>query len=355
MDNSKYGIPSAEWNDYDAAHPELRINEEGKDDWSTFPTPVALRDVVNSARLQASRANLAASGLDKKVRIESHDVPVRDGSTIPARVYRLAGGDRSTKPRPGYLFYHGGGMIFGTPEGEDFSCSGYVDGFGREDGGLVVINVCYRHAPEFTHPTQVHDAWDAFEWVLANVDTLGVDPAKLVVGGISAGGLLTASVGFAEAALAKKEGRPLRMKGQLLAIPWLVHRDVFPYELFASKEKASIEQCADAPIMPQQRYNMFVDLFKSDGKEPVYGLASDEELQGTPKTALMVNGWDILRDESFISPCCFPSHQPAEETCWKISLANPIPGYPSRSTCFQVCLMLSGNGSICLRARGGMR
>jgi acetyl esterase/lipase len=166
-----------------------------------------------------------------------------------------------------------------------------------------VVHVCYRHTPEFVFPTQHHDAWDGFEWVLANAETLEVDSRSVAVGGISAGGMLAAAVVLQEVKLAKEKGRTVRVKGQLLAIPWLIHRDAYPWHLFAEREKASLVQCADAPILPEQRYNLFTDLLMAaNPKDPLMNtaLAADEDLAGMPRTAFIVNGWDMLRDDGFI-------------------------------------------------------
>lgn len=307
MDNSKYGTPSQEWRDYDAAHPDLHINDEGKHDFPHFASPAALRDAINAERLKASLAGLRESGLDKQVAITTHAVPVRDGTTIPLRAYRPPGPDPPA-PLPTYLFFHGGGMLFGTPEGEDLGAAACVAALrdalpSLSPAGLAVLSVCYRHTPEHVFPTQADDVWDAFEWVHAHAAALGVDAAAVVVGGISAGGSLTAGLVFRELTLARRERRRLRLRGQLLGIPWLVHRDAFPYELFASRDSCSLVQCADAPILPKERYDMFTDLLKvPDPREPLMnvGLAGDEALRGMPRTVLMVNGWDMLRDEAFL-------------------------------------------------------
>ncbi|KAJ9156960.1 Alpha/beta-hydrolase [Coniochaeta hoffmannii] len=295
MDNSRFGTgPSQEWQSYSAAHPELHIDDDGRDNEGS---PVALRSITNAARDAGSRALCARDGLFDKINLDDHDMPTRDGSTITIRVYRPA----NANPRqrlPAYVFYHGGGFLFGTTDSEDYSCSNWALRL-----GFVVVHICYRHTPEFVFPTQHHDAWDGFEWVLANAGMLAVDVAQIVVGGISAGGSLAAAVVLQEVRLAKQEGRKVRIKGQLLAIPWLIHRDAYPWHLFVEPANASLVQCADAPILPKRRYDLFTDLLKvADPKDPLMniGLAADEDLKGIPKTAFLVNGWDILRDDGFI-------------------------------------------------------
>ncbi|OIW35406.1 alpha/beta-hydrolase [Coniochaeta ligniaria NRRL 30616] len=295
MDNARFGAgPSEEWRSYSVAHPELNIDADGKHDNGD---PVTLRSAVNAGRDAGSRALFERDGLGSKITIDDHAVPTRDGSTITARVYRPANPDR-IQSVPAYLFYHGGGFLFGTTDSESYACSNWALRL-----GFTVIHVCYRHTPEFVFPTQHHDAWDGFEWVVANAEMLMVDPANIVVGGISAGGSVTAAVVLQEVKLAKQEGRTVRIKGQLLAIPWLIHREAYPWHLFADREKASLVQCADAPILPKQRYDLFTDLLKvANPKDPLMnvGLSVEEDLTGMPKTAFIVSGYDMLRDDAFI-------------------------------------------------------
>lgn len=303
MDSSRFGKTSKEWDAYAASHPLLDVNSDGFKD-NIFPTPAMLRDAANAAKDAASMAFFARDGLGSKVSVKSHQVPTRDGSDITMRSYRPVGVDAG-RAIPAYIFYHGGGMLFGTPDGEAHSCASWAHELGSTEGAdpVAILHVCYRHTPENVHPCQHNDAWDAFEWIINNASALGVDPKQIVIGGVSAGGCLTASVVFREVAAAKREGRELRVKGQNLFIPWLINRDAYPLELFKDEDCASISQCASSPILPRPRYDMFTDLCQvEDPEDPLMnvGLAAEEDIKGTPRTSIVACGWDMLRDEAFI-------------------------------------------------------
>ena len=82
------------------------------------------------------------------------------------------------------------------------------------EGELIVISVDYRLAPEHKFPAAVDDAITAAKWIAANAKQLGIDAARLMVGGDSAGGNLAAVV-----ALAARDGNGPKIAGQVLIYP----------------------------------------------------------------------------------------------------------------------------------------
>jgi acetyl esterase/lipase len=196
---------------------------------------------------------------------------------------------------PVYLFFHGGGFLFGTLDSEDANCGRIVAAT-----NIIVVNVCYRHTPQFKHPTQANDAWDAFQWVVNHFDPIGGDKNQLIVGGISAGGGLAASVVLKEN---KTSTDQVRIKGQVLCIPQLFHSESFPFHLLASNNISSYYQHINAPIIPRTR----LDLFKSNlgASDPTdtslfVGNCADRDVVGMPKTVFLVAGMDPLRDEALL-------------------------------------------------------
>lgn len=116
--------------------------------------------------------------------VEQIEVDGDDGP-LPARVYR----PQVDGPVPTLVFFHGGGFVIGDVETHDLQCRLLCG-----DAGLVVCSVEYRLAPEGAFPAAVDDAVAATRWAAANVADLGGDPARLAVGGDSAGGNLAAVV-----------------------------------------------------------------------------------------------------------------------------------------------------------------
>ena len=101
--------------------------------------------------------------------------------------------------RPVVLYIHGGETLLGTRVLDD----GGVDGpyFVKlrtrlVSAGFVVTAIDYRLAP-FQHvPDQIADVQCAVQFLRANADALGIDPARIGVFGPSQGGYLSAMVGL---------------------------------------------------------------------------------------------------------------------------------------------------------------
>lgn len=112
-------------------------------------------------------------------------IPCRDGQSINARLYSPIEFMEETGPFPVVLYFHGGGYCIGGLDSHDSLC--------RSLAALTpccVLNVAYRLAPEYRFPTAVHDAQDAYQWVLSKGFEYDLDVTRLAVGGDSAGGTL---------------------------------------------------------------------------------------------------------------------------------------------------------------------
>ena len=152
-------------------------------------------------------------------RVENLHIPARDGHAIPARLYAPT----ADPGLPLLLYLHGGGFTIGSIATHDILC--------RELARLadcMVVSLDYRLAPEHRFPTAHDDAWDALQWLAQHAQTLGADPARLAVGGDSAGGTLAA----ASAIQARDVGLPLAL--QLLIYPGCAaHQDTPSHTTFA--------------------------------------------------------------------------------------------------------------------------
>jgi acetyl esterase/lipase len=131
-------------------------------------------------------------------------------SGIGVRVYRPA---HATEARPALLWIHGGGYVIGGPGQDDLVCRHFARTL-----GITVAAVQYRLAPQHPYPAGLEDCYDGLKW-LATAPT--VYPARVAIGGASAGGGLAAAL----ALLARDRGE-VPLAAQLLVYPMLDDRTV---------------------------------------------------------------------------------------------------------------------------------
>jgi acetyl esterase len=169
-------------------------------------------------------------------RVQDLLIPAADGTPLRARLYADTEAAAS-----GLLYLHGGGFVVGSLETHDSLCRQLA----RRSGGAVLA-LDYRLAPEHRFPTAVDDAWAALRWLHAHAAEIGVDVARLAVGGDSAGGTLAAVC----ALLSRDHG--LRLALQLLITPGAVgRRETGSHRLYANGfllDAATIEWFFDHAI-----------------------------------------------------------------------------------------------------------
>ena len=115
-------------------------------------------------------------------RVEQLEIPARDGAVLPARLYAP-----SHERLPALLYLHGGGFTIGDFDTHDSLCRQLA-----LRAGIAVLALAYRLAPEHRFPVAMDDTWDALQWLAIQSVRLGLDGARLAVGGDSAGGTLAA-------------------------------------------------------------------------------------------------------------------------------------------------------------------
>ncbi|MDF1752725.1 MAG: alpha/beta hydrolase [Verrucomicrobiales bacterium] len=111
-------------------------------------------------------------------------------------IYRFdpADHDPAKDKRPAVVFFFGGGWNGGTPN-QFVPHSRYL-----ASRGLVTFVADYRvKSRQKATPNQcVADGKSAVRWIRKNADRLGIDPAKVIAGGGSAGGHVAAAAGFCD-------------------------------------------------------------------------------------------------------------------------------------------------------------
>ena len=185
--------------------------------------------------------------------------------------------------RPALLDIHGGGFVVGDIEMEH----GFAAGTARELGAVIAV-VEYRLAPEHPFPAGLDDCYAALTWLHDHASELGVDPARIGVGGQSAGGGLAA----ATALLARDRGGP-SLCFQFLGIPELDHR----------LDTTSMRTFVDTPMWSRPNAEVSWRWYLGDDSTAVSQYASPSlasDLAGLPPAYVTTMEFDPLRDEGIL-------------------------------------------------------
>jgi acetyl esterase/lipase len=215
--------------------------------------------------------------------VEDHRVPGPEGAPdVLVRVYAPAT-PAPAGGRPAVLDIHGGGFVLGSIEMQHGMCAPLAQAL-----DAVVATVEYRLAPEHPFPAGVEDCYAALRWLHDNAGALGVDAARIAVGGQSAGGGLTA----ATALLARDRGGP-PVCFQFLGIPELDHR----------LETASMRAFEDTPMWNRgnavKSWEMYLGTDHGD-VSPYASPSVATDLSGLPPAYVSTMEFDPLRDEGIV-------------------------------------------------------
>jgi acetyl esterase len=223
------------------------------------------------------RAQRTAQNLQTTVAsVAARDLEV-GGETgpIPARLYTPAD---TTTPSGLLVYFHGGGFVIGDLETHDAHCRRLAHASGQR-----VMAVDYRLAPEHPFPAGHDDALAATRWAFDHAAELGADPARIGVGGDSAGGNLAASI-----ALDLRADPARRLKLQMLLYP-----AVWPEAETQSRRER------DGPVLSKAAMAWFEASLAFSGHPDAHramaGRAKD--LSGLPPAYVVTAGFDPLEHE----------------------------------------------------------
>ena len=207
--------------------------------------------------------------------VEDRTIPGAAGE-IAVRIYT----PQASGVLPILVYFHGGGWVIGNLEAYDPTCRALTNAT-----GCMVVSVDYRLAPEHKFPAAPEDCYAATQWVAAHASTLHGDPARIAIGGDSAGGNLTAVV----AQMARDRGGPA-LVFQLLVYP------VTDYNY----NTVSYTENADGYLLTKDAMEWFWNHYlrsEDDGNSAQASPLRAATLQDLPPALVITAEFDPLRDE----------------------------------------------------------
>ena len=209
---------------------------------------------------------------------------VRDGAVpgphgdIGLRIYRPAGAGAMA----GLIYFHGGGWVVGDLDSHDDHCA-WMAG----ETGVSVVAIDYPLAPENIHPVPFEASDAAVRHIAAHAADYGIDPARLGVGGDSAGAALAAAV-----ALKARDQDGPALALQLLIYPTLGCDHSLP----------SFAENTDAPGLTTADMAKYLRLYTGqepdDISDPHAAPLLAGNLSGMPPAVIAACALDPLRDEA---------------------------------------------------------
>jgi acetyl esterase/lipase len=211
--------------------------------------------------------------------VERTEATVPGDPPLPIRVHRPRGVEGAL---PCIFSIHGGGYVMGDYEMEDTLFNALCPKL-----GVVGLSIEYRLAPETAYPGPLEDCYRGLEWAFAHVTELGIDPTRVGIHGVSAGGGLAAAL-----ALLVRDRGELQLAFQVLDSPMLDDR-----QITASSRRD------DLPVWtkPSNRFgwqSYLGDLYGTDDVPYTAAPARAIDLSGLPPTLVSIGALDGFRDES---------------------------------------------------------
>jgi acetyl esterase len=252
-------------------HPQAALAIQRAGDLPTNLSPAELRIAYERQRLTLLPEKPAVA-ITYPLTIPS------DYGPVPARFYRASTGE---KPCPLLVYFHGGGFMLGTLALYDTACRRLA-----VLSDCAVLSVDYRLAPETQFPGAVLDAYAATRWASDHAALLKIDPAKIAVGGDSAGGNLAAVV-----AQMAQDSKEFSVALQVLIYPMTDQ----------SREYPSYQRNASGYMLTTAALRWFMDNYipdVSDRTDPKASPMLRESLKGLPPALVISAEFDPLVDEN---------------------------------------------------------
>jgi triacylglycerol lipase len=219
---------------------------------------------------------MTARGLMERIVVPATEMT----PAIPIAIYRPA---LASAPMPAILHMHGGGYVFGAPDGDATKHLEMV-----AELGCVIVSVDYRLAPETRFPGPIEDCYAALRFLHEHAGELGVDRDRIAVSGDSAGGGLAAAL----ALLARDRGE-VKLVFQHLIYPMLDDRTCV----------GEISNPYTGEFLWTRQHNLFGwscllgAVPGSDGVSPYAAAARADDLSGLPPAYISVGALDLFLEE----------------------------------------------------------
>ena len=211
--------------------------------------------------------------------VERRDLTVPGPPGAPDVVIRVHRPKGAAGLLPALYHMHGGGYVLGSRAMDDLRFDRWCPAL-----SCVGISVEYRLAPETPYPGPLEDCYAGLRWVYEHAADLGIDRARLGIGGASAGGGLASAL-----ALLVRDRGEFPIAFQLLIYPMLDDRMTTP----SSRWEVPVW----TPRSNEAGWRAYLGPLFGGDVPPYAAAARAADLRGLPPAYLMVGSLDGFLDE----------------------------------------------------------
>lgn len=234
---------------------------------------------VDDARAVLVGAQKSAKVTLAPARTEDRTLAVGPTGRTDVRIYRPV---NAKGPLPVIVYAHGGGWVLGDKGTHERLVRELTAGT-----DAIIVFVDYERSPEARYPVAVEQIYGVLDYVAKHPAEFGADASRLAIAGDSVGGDMAAVV-----ALMAKERQGPKLAAQVLLYP----------VTDASMSSESYTTFAQGPWLTRKAMEWFWDQYLPDaGKRADIHVspinATPEQLAGLPRTLVIVDENDVLRDE----------------------------------------------------------
>jgi triacylglycerol lipase len=259
--------------------PAPPLDPQFADILAALPLNLGELNAETLGQVRSQTSALPPVELSDRVKRADYTIPGPAGAPdVTVRVHTPLGLEA---PLPCVFSIHGGGFILGSYEMDDPRHDGW-----SPEIGYVGVAMDYRLAPETAYPGPLEDCYAGLRWTFGHAGELGIDPARVGIAGISAGGGLAAGL-----ALLVRDRAEMQLAFQCLSYPMLDDR-----QLTASS------RWDDVPIWTPANntfgWRSYLGDLYGTGEIPPYAApARAEDLAGLPPAFVCVGTVDGFCDE----------------------------------------------------------
>ena len=259
----------------DRMTPQMRAARARQDAMAAQFPPVTITGDVAASRVVNETITLAVTGEKPAMAVTEERWVPACGRRVLCRMHRPVQAERL----PLLVWLHGGGWVFGTIDTHDRMVREYAAG-----AGVAAVSIDYALAPETRFPGALMECAALVRSIVAQAESWGIDPTRIVIGGDSAGGNLA----WALALLLRDTGGPA-LRGLLT-----------PYPVAEGAcDSASFSEFADGFGLTRAGMMAYWDAYMRDPVDRLHPLASPlrGDLHGLPPALVQLAELDVLRDE----------------------------------------------------------